>query len=112
MMKEARQVALNVSGGLLVVATVALLSYFSWGILNKEIPISNRDAVMLVLGGLLAKYADLISFFFGSSHTNKQQSETLDKLAETARVATQTASPSPPATMVGPGESVTVEGKE
>lgn len=111
MKREAHRTALNVSGGLLVVATVAFLGYFSWGILNKEIPVSNRDAVMLVLGGLLAKYSDLISFFFGSSHTNKQQAETLDKMAETARTVSQAAVPSPSMT-VSPGEQVTVEGKE
>jgi hypothetical protein len=109
--KEARQVALNVSGGLLVVATVVFLGYFSWGILNKEIPISNRDAVMLVLGGLLAKYSDLISYFFGSSHTNKQQTETLDKMADAAKTVAQTAAPTP-TVAVSPGEQVTVEGKD
>ena len=109
---DVRQVALNVSGGILVVATLSFLGYLCWGLVNKEIAINNKDAMMLVLGVFLAKYSDLIAYFFGSSSTSKRQAETLDKMAETAKVATQAAVPSAPTIPVAPGESVTVEGKE
>lgn len=32
-----------------------------------KVPSPNKDALYLVLGGLLSKYGDVISFFFGSS---------------------------------------------
>lgn len=112
-MKESlRQVALNVSGGILVVATIGFLGYLCWGLVNKEIALNNKDAMMLVLGVFLAKYSDLIAYFFGSSSTNKRQAETLDKMAETAKTVSQAAVPPQPTIPVGPGEHVTVEGKE
>lgn len=111
MREQLRQVALNISGGILVIATLGFLAYLCWGLVNKEIALNNKDAMMLVLGVFLAKYSDLIAYFFGSSSTSKRQAETLDKIAETAKVATQAAVPTP-TIPVAPGESVTVEGKE
>lgn len=108
-MKDARQLALNVSGGLLVAATLIMMGYLCWGLLNKEIALNNKDAMMLVLGVLLAKYSDLIGYFFGGSSQSKKQAETIDKLADTTKTAQAAALPSvEPAIPLGPGESVKV----
>lgn len=109
---HARQLALNVSGGCLVIATLGFLAYLCWGLLNKEIAMNNKDAMMLVLGVFLAKYSDLIAFFYGSSQTNKRQADTIDKLASTAQVAQDALTPGKPTIPVSPGESVTVKGEE
>ena len=108
MISDLRQLALNVTGGLLVVATLGFLAFMTWGLVEREIALSNKDAMMMALGVFLAKYSDLIAFFFGSSHTNKRQAETVEKLASTV----QAHAPSSPSIPVSPGESVTVEGKE
>lgn len=109
---HARQLALNVSGGCLVIATLGFLAYLCWGLLNKEIAMNNKDAMMLVLGVFLAKYSDLIAFFYGSSQTNKRQADTIDKLASTAQVAQEALTPSPPTVRLDPGESATVKATE
>lgn len=105
---EVRQAALNISGGLLVVATLGFLAYMTWGLVEREIALSNKDALMMALGVFLAKYSDLIAFFFGSSHTTKKQAETVDKLASTV----QSQTPTVPTIQVSPGDSVTVKGEE
>lgn len=93
-MKEAaRQAALNVSGAALVCATIGMLGYVGWGLMNKEVSLNNKDAMMLFLGVLLAKYSDLIAFFFGSSAASKKQSETIDKLADTTKAAQELPAP-------------------
>lgn len=79
--QEVRQAALNVSGGLLVIATVSMLAYLGWALVNKEVSINNKDALMLLLGALIAKYGDLVGFFFGSSAGSKKQAETIEKQA-------------------------------
>lgn len=109
---HARQLALNVSGGCLVIATLGFLAYLCWGLLNKEIAMNNKDAMMLVLGVFLAKYSDLIAFFYGSSQTNKRQADTIDKLASTAQVAQDALTPPQPTVRLDPGESATVKATE
>ena len=54
----------------------------------------------------------LVGYLWGNSAGNRSKDSTIHAQAEAAKAIAQTASPSPPATMVGPGESVTVEGKE
>lgn len=112
MTPDHRQLALNVSGGILVVATLGFLSYLCWGLVNREISLNNKDAVMMVLGVFLAKYSDLIAFFYGSSSGHKKQSETIDKLATTAAAAQEALTPSNPTVRLEPGESATVKASE
>jgi predicted CDP-diglyceride synthetase/phosphatidate cytidylyltransferase len=111
MKEDVRQAALNVSGGILVASTMGFLAYLCWGLVNREIALNNKDAMMLVLGVLLAKYSDLIQYFFGSSSSNKKQAETISALADTAKTVAQTAAPTP-SMSVSPGEQVTVEGQD
>lgn len=114
-MKEAaRQIALNVSGAALVCATLAMLGYVGWGLMNKEMALNNKDAMMLFLGVLLAKYSDLIAFFFGSSATSKKQAEAIEKQVETIHMAQAALTPSIDSTVVpvAAGESVTVTADE
>jgi len=108
MMKNLRQTAINVSGGILVIATLALLAYLCWGLIHREIALNNKDAMMLVLGVLLAKYSDLIAFFFGGSSEAKRQSETIEKLADTANQVASNGH-SKPDVVIEPGQTATVK---
>lgn len=108
-MRDGRQLVLNVTAAGLAAATVALVFLATWFLFNRELALNNRDAVMLVLGVLLAKYSDLHAFFFGSSSQTKRQAETIDKLADTTAKAQEAANPSPaPAVTLAPGEKATV----
>ena len=102
---------LNLAGGLLAMALVGILSYLSYALITLEIPKANENLVFALVGGVMTLVTQVVGFYFGSSHTNKQQSETLDKLADTAKQATQSAVPTP-TVKVGPGEQVTVESRE
>lgn len=112
MIKDGNRLTLNLSAGFVAGVVLCTMAFIAWALVYVEIPKANETTLVQFVGALQALAGLIVGFFFGSSHTSKQQAETLDKVAETARVATQTAAPMPPATMVGPGESVTVEGKE
>lgn len=111
MKEHTRQLALNVSGGLLVASTLIMLGYVGWGLMNKEVALNNKDAMMLFLGVLLAKYSDLIAFFFGGSSQSKKQAETINKQADAIITAQASPAPATPdATVtIEPGETATVK---
>ena len=51
--------------------------------------------VSILLGILSSQVSMVVGFYYGSSSTNKRQSDTIDKLAETAKTVTQAAMPTP-----------------
>ncbi len=54
----------------------------------------------------------LVGYLWGNSAGNKSKDNTIHAQAEAAKAIAQTASPPTPSIPVGPGETVTVEGKE
>lgn len=107
--RQARQAAINFGGILIVISTVGMLVYLCWGLLNREMPLTNKDAMMLVIGVLLAKYSDIVAWFFGGSADNKRQTETIETLAATAKTAGEALTANvDPGIELKPGESVTV----
>lgn len=53
-----------------VIGVMVILCY-------TPIPLSSKDAVMLVLGGLLARMGDIYSYYFGSSEGSQRKTELL-----------------------------------
>ena len=45
------------------------------------LPIENKDAMMLMVGGLIGSFAGVIAYYFGSSPGQQQRSSALTKLA-------------------------------
>lgn len=110
-MMDWRQTALNATGGVVAICLVLLLAYCLYALVNVQIPTTNKDPLLVVIGILSGSLGAVTQYYFGSSAGAKKQAETLDKMAETARTVSQAAMPSPSMT-VSPGEQVTVEGKE
>lgn len=110
-MTDWRQAALNATGGIVAICLVLLLAYCLYALVNVEIPTTNKDPLLVVIGILSGSLGAVTQYYFGSSAGAKKQAETLDKMAETARTVSQAAIPTPSMT-VSPGEQVTVEGKE
>lgn len=100
--------ALNIAGSFIAGGLIALLGFATWALIYREVPVSNRDALMVVIGILSMNVGQVVSFFFGSSATNKKQAETIDTQATT--IKTQMA-PLTDSTVVpvAAGESVTVK---
>ena len=109
-MRDSRQI-INLSAGFVAFVILCTMAFLGWALVYVEIPKANETTLVQFVGALQALAGLIVGFFFGSSHTNKQQSETISALADTAKTVAQTASPTPSMT-VSPGEQVTVEGKE
>lgn len=86
------------------------MAYSLYALVNQEVPASNRDALMVVIGGLLTALNLIINWFFGSSSESKRQTEAIASQAETIKTAQAALTPSNGAIPVAPGDSVTVAG--
>jgi len=86
-MATPRQEVLNVAGGLIGVGIVSILGFITWALVFRAIPVENETAMNVLLGILASQVNLVVGFFFGSSVSNKKQSETIDTLASTAKSA-------------------------
>jgi hypothetical protein len=58
---------------LITVAVISVLLILCY----NPVPVTSNDAVMLVLGGLLARMGDIYSYYFGSSEGSQRKTELL-----------------------------------
>lgn len=86
-MKEVRQAALNLTGGLIGFVLVLILGFMSWALVFRAIPDQNESTLNVLLGILSTQVGMVVGFYFGNSVGSKRQTETIDKLAETAKAA-------------------------
>ncbi len=107
-----RQESLNIAGAAIGIGLVGIMGFLSWALVYVTVPADNETAMNVLLGILSSQVSMVVGFYYGSSSTNKRQSDTIDKLAETAKTVTQAAMPTPPAVTLQPGESATVEAAE
>jgi len=109
-MKDVRQSLLNITGGVIGVALVAILGFMAWSLVYRAIPAENESTLNVLLGILSTQVGMVVGFYFGNSVGSKRQTETIDKLAETAKAA-QAALPTnaKPDVTLEPGESATVK---
>lgn len=108
-MNEYKQEVLNVVGGIVALGIVGILGFITWALIFRPIPHGNENTLIQLVGVLSANVAMIVGFFYGSSVGSKRQSETIDKLADTARSVQQANAPKEPAIQLQDGESVKVE---
>lgn len=106
-----RQTVINLSAAFVAATILGTMAFIAWALVYREIPKGNETTLVQFVGALQALAGLIVGFFFGSSHTNKRQAETMDKLAETAKQATQAASPAP-SIPIAPGDQVTIKGED
>jgi predicted CDP-diglyceride synthetase/phosphatidate cytidylyltransferase len=58
---------------LITVAVISVLLILCY----NPVPVTSNDAVMLVLGGLLARMGDIYGYYFGSSEGSQRKTELL-----------------------------------
>lgn len=63
--------------GALVVIAYFLTIYF---LIIKEMPAGNKDLLLIVIGALVAKFGDIIAFFFNSSKSSKDKTDAINEL--------------------------------
>lgn len=107
-LRSFRQEFLNLAGGIIACGLVVILAFLTWALVMREIPEANREPLLLLVGGLFTQIGVVVAFYFGSSATNKRQTETVEKAVDMAVKAQEAANPSPPAVTLAPGEKATV----
>lgn len=105
-----RQSAINLIGGVLSIFIAGCLAYSLYALVNREIPNSNRDAFMVILGLIGGNINTIFNWFFGSSQDSKKQTEAIASQAETIKTAQAALTPNVNTVPIAPGETVTVEG--
>lgn len=110
-MKDSRYM-INLSASFVAAVVLCTMAFLAWALVFVEIPKANETTLVQFVGALQALAGLIVGFFFGSSQTAKQQAETTDKVVDMNRQLTNAAVPSAPSVALGPGEQVTVEGKE
>lgn len=73
--KLGREIGLYIIGVVVIAGTLWTLG----SLFNKEVPFGNKDALMMILGVLVAKFGTVVDYFFGSS---KGSADKTDALAE------------------------------
>ena len=62
-------------GALIVAGFFAIL----WVMFGKEMPASNKDIGLMVIGALVAKFSDVVNYFYGSSKGSADKTEAMSK---------------------------------
>jgi len=60
---KAKEIYMYILGALIVSGIFVLTAFF----LFKEMPQTNKDIMLMLVGAMLAKFSDVIGYFFGSS---------------------------------------------
>lgn len=102
---------LNVAGGVVGAMVMGTLAFLSWALVFRAIPAENREPLLMMIGVVSNLASFVVGFFFGSSETNRIKDAALERQATTIQAAQAALTPTEPAIPVGPGETVTVEGK-
>lgn len=77
-----RQITLNIAGSIIGVGLLVILALCLQALFQHEVPLGNKDALLVVIGMLTTKIGTIVDFFYGNSDTNKRQVETISTLAE------------------------------
>lgn len=81
------QLILNWFGGGIAVGLILVMGFVTYALVYEEVPETNQNALLILIGILSTNITSVIQYFFGSSAQTKQQSETIDTLAKTAQTA-------------------------
>jgi CDP-diglyceride synthetase len=60
---KAKEIYMYALGAMIVLGIFAITVF----VLYREMPATNKDLMLMILGVLLAKFADVIGYFYGSS---------------------------------------------
>lgn len=73
MKKENKELYMYILGAIIVIAFFATIYLLA----KVEMPITNKDLLLIVIGALVAKFGDVVAYFFGSSKGSADKNEML-----------------------------------
>lgn len=77
-MEKLKEIFMYSLGALVVFGFFFIL----WIIFRQEMPPSNKEIGLMVIGALIAKFSDVVGYFFGSSKGSADKTASLNKQAE------------------------------
>ncbi len=63
--------------GALIVIAILLLVYV---VFTVELPPANKDVALIVIGALVAKFGDVVAYFYNSSKGSAEKTEIISKM--------------------------------
>lgn len=72
----------NIGAGLFAMLMGAVLCFMAYALLDRAIPESNRDAILMMLGIVSANVGQITSYFFGSSQSSREKDATINTMAK------------------------------
>lgn len=72
-MKTAKEIYMYLLGALIVLGFFGVLGIMFF----QNVPIPNKEILLILLGALSAKFADVIGYFFGSSKSSSDKNDML-----------------------------------
>ena len=73
MKKENKELYMYILGAIIVIAFFATIYLLA----KVEMPLTNKDLLLIVIGALVAKFGDVVAYFFGSSKGSADKNEKL-----------------------------------
>ena len=102
------QRAINRTATIVACSMMIMLASTIYALVRVDVPASNQNALLVLIGALSTNVTAVVAFFFGSSSGQKAKDATINTLATTASAQASTISPAP-VVPLGPNESVTVK---
>ena len=64
-----------------VLGTVIIIGFFIilYVVFKSEMPQANKDIGLMIIGALVAKFSDVVGYFFGSSKSSADKTEIMNK---------------------------------
>lgn len=74
MTNKTKEYYMYVLGALIVLGIFVLTAFF----LFKEMPQANKDMMYMLVGAMLAKFSDVVAYFYGSSKGSADKNQLLN----------------------------------
>jgi hypothetical protein len=78
MKKENEKVYMYILGAVIVLGFYIIIAF----VFQRPIPETNNDVAMLLIGALIAKFADVVGYFYGSSKGSADKTNILNSQKE------------------------------
>ena len=64
-----------------ILGTVIIIGFFIilYVVFRTEMPPANKDIGLMIIGALVAKFSDVVGYFFGSSKSSADKTEIMNK---------------------------------
>ena len=76
-----KELYMYILGALIVIGVFVITTFF----LYKEMPPVNKDIMLMIVGAMLAKFSDVVAYFFGSSKGSADKNEMIYKSTPTPK---------------------------